>query len=288
MAVLRRIFFDFDQTISRTHVFKLLAGWDKNISVQAPFAHTDRGQISKIAELNDMGPQWAYDETHHGIVAAQTEGVRWTSAALGGAERVDMLRSFFSDIRAEGVAMTIVTKGYVGAVRKLLSEEELLDNFDSVIGFIGNFYCRSSSSAYDDACEISSMEGAEDSELKESKAAYITRVLQRDKLKSSQAILVEDDELQVDSVIRPGICKAVFVKDQRGMMVDEMKKLREELSPESHGFGPHDHSSILSSNGLFACMPNVVDFLNSIFCSSVLSRRSSEAIFAIRKQSSSA
>merc|ERR1719305_1822470 len=38
---LRRIFFDFDQTISRCHVFKLLAGWEKS-SVPAPFALTDR------------------------------------------------------------------------------------------------------------------------------------------------------------------------------------------------------------------------------------------------------
>ena len=36
--------------------------------------------------------------------------------------------------------LTVITKGYVGAVKTLLREEGLLDNFDMVIGFIGGFY----------------------------------------------------------------------------------------------------------------------------------------------------
>ena len=48
-----------------------------------------------------------------------------------------MLRSLFRDLRAKGIVLTVITKGYVGAVRMLLQEEHLLDNFETVIGFTG-------------------------------------------------------------------------------------------------------------------------------------------------------
>ena len=48
-----------------------------------------------------------------------------------------MLRTLFRDMKAKGIVLTVITKGYVGAVRMLLQEEHLLDNFETVIGFTG-------------------------------------------------------------------------------------------------------------------------------------------------------
>ena len=58
-----------------------------------------------------------------------------TRAALGGAERVQTLRALFAELRSKGVVLTVVSQGYVCAVRKLLLVEGLLENFESVIGF---------------------------------------------------------------------------------------------------------------------------------------------------------
>merc|ERR1719163_1426872 len=97
----RRIFFDFDQTISRCHVFKQLAGWEK-CCIQPPFALTDRGQIAKIAELNAQGTRWTYDDARQGVFpAGPSGGELWTRAALGGSGRVESLRSLFADLRSK-------------------------------------------------------------------------------------------------------------------------------------------------------------------------------------------
>merc|ERR1719247_3524886 len=218
---LRRIFFDFDQTISRCHVFKLLAGWEKS-SLPAPFALTDRGQISKIASLNAQGRCWGYSETNSAIISVESNGDLWTTAALGGAARVERLRSLFRDLRAKGIVLTVITKGYVGAVRMLLQEEQLLDSFETVIGFIDKYY---GDSEYDKACKVSSLEGGADNALMTSKADFIKAVLHREVLLVRQAVLVEDDPSEIASVRQPLICRGVFVRKRQGMMSTEMERL---------------------------------------------------------------
>merc|ERR1711924_215643 len=107
---LKRVFFDFDQTISKCHVFKLLAGWERG-SVPPPFALTDRGQVAKIAALNAQGPRWHYDSRQACIVSADPSNAEvWTKAALGGTKRIEALKSLFADLRAKGVVLTIITK----------------------------------------------------------------------------------------------------------------------------------------------------------------------------------
>merc|ERR1739848_569093 len=123
-------------TISRCHVFMQLAGWGEGKqTVPPPFAWTEQGQISKITELNDEGPRWLYDDAAQTIALREEQaegsgGELWTRAALGGAVRVEALRSLFVYLKAKGAVLTIVTKGYVGAVRKLLLLEGLLQYFD--------------------------------------------------------------------------------------------------------------------------------------------------------------
>lgn len=219
----KRIFFDFDLTISRCHVFKMLAGWEES-SVPPPFALTDRGQISKITTLNAQGPCWAYDEASQGIIpVGPARGEPWTKAALGGARRVEVLRSLFRDLRAEGVGLTILTKGYVGAVKKLLLQHDLLYYFDSVMGFTGKYY---GDSDYDKSCEASKLEGDEECVLSVSKAALVRGALECEGLTARQAVLVEDDKDEVASVRQPQICRAIFVRKRQGMTAADMQRLR--------------------------------------------------------------
>merc|ERR1711920_584706 len=104
------------------HVFMQLGGFgdDEHQFVPPPFATSERGQIHKIADLN-AGGKWTYDALQHKIIKDDAGG-SWTCAALGGAARVALLRSLLSDLQTQGVRLTIITKGYVGAVRRILAD----------------------------------------------------------------------------------------------------------------------------------------------------------------------
>jgi hypothetical protein len=220
----KHIFFDFDNTISRCHVFKQLAGWEPG--VPPPCALTDRGQISRLTELIGQGPCFKYSEEKQAIVAEDSSsGELWTRAALGGCARVQALRALFVELRAKGIVLTVVTKGYVGAVRMLLTEEGLLDNFNTVIGFTGEHYGKND---YDASCKPSQLEAGSECQLQRSKAEYIVKVMQQEGLKVGQAALVEDDPNEIRSVRQPQLlCRAVFVRKRLGMLTTEMDRLRQ-------------------------------------------------------------
>ena len=79
---LKHVYFDFDQTISKIHVFKQLAGWEPG--VEAPHALSERGQIHRLKMLNEQ--QYTYQSGTGQVVlsAAGVPGASWTSCALGG------------------------------------------------------------------------------------------------------------------------------------------------------------------------------------------------------------
>ena len=83
-TAVKHVYFDFDQTISKVHVFKQLAGWEPG--VLAPHALSERGQIHRLKLLNDAG---RYQYHANGQIAACPPGAKgatsWTAAALGGA-----------------------------------------------------------------------------------------------------------------------------------------------------------------------------------------------------------
>mmetsp|Transcript_20925 Transcript_20925/g.53218 ORF Transcript_20925/g.53218 Transcript_20925/m.53218 type:complete len:273 (+) Transcript_20925:52-870(+) len=224
MAGVRYYFFDFDQTISRCHVFKQLAGWEKHQFVPPPFAQSDRGQIHRIGQL--QADRWVYDE-RVGRIAASPKGGTWTSAALGGPERVEDLRQFFRELRENGAILTIVTKGYVGAVRKTLHEEGLLQFFHHIYGNVGKEY---GEAALDrENPPVSEFEGTRENALTKSKAALIAGLLREARVKGEEAVLVEDDPREIESVER--VCRSVFVQERRGMTLEHLVALRQMAAP---------------------------------------------------------
>ncbi|OLP75966.1 hypothetical protein AK812_SmicGene44164, partial [Symbiodinium microadriaticum] len=75
---MKHVYFDFDQTISKIHVFKQLAGWEPG--VDAPHALSERGQIHRLKMLNaDL--QYTYQSSNGMVVpcAAGAKGSSWTA-----------------------------------------------------------------------------------------------------------------------------------------------------------------------------------------------------------------
>lgn len=101
--------FDFDQTLSREHVFSTLSGDGFNpFRVGEPAARSPYGQISKLVkESHKYNALWAF----------------------GGSDRIAALRDMLERLRMRGVKMMICTLGYPCVVRKLLEEAGLLRYF---------------------------------------------------------------------------------------------------------------------------------------------------------------
>jgi hypothetical protein len=208
----RLVVFDFDQTISVIHVFKLLAGWRRSGEKSA---QSEIGQIRLIDDLNGDPP------------FVNDGGFAWH--ALGGKARVDSLGKLFTDLKSQEAELIICTKGLVGAVRKCLMATDLLAPFSEVYGRIGNDY--RSESVYD---LQASKRTATDVERKllgsrsngdwDSKADLIERLKKDRGLADSEVVLVEDD---ADEIQRArGVCRTVFVRDAKGMTEANFAELR--------------------------------------------------------------
>ena len=143
-------------------------------------------------------------------------------AHWAGPDRVEELRGFFSDLKAAGAKLTIITKGNVGACRFLLQEEGLLGFFEKVFGMLGQFY---GESEFDqEKTQPSELEGTPDCQLPDMKVNLIQALMSQAGLSTNEAALVEDDAAEIASV--KGVCRSVFVSERKGMTAREMQELR--------------------------------------------------------------
>ena len=80
---MKHVYFDLDQTISKIHVFKHLAGWEPG--VEPPRALSERGQIHRLKLLN--AARYNFQTSSGQVVACApgAQGASWTACALGGA-----------------------------------------------------------------------------------------------------------------------------------------------------------------------------------------------------------
>jgi magnesium-transporting ATPase (P-type) len=251
----KHVFFDFDLTISVIHVFKQVAGWEPG--VQPPHASCERGQIHRIMELNAAG-KWSY-MTQTGTVTVvplgTAGGCSWTAAALGGSNRVQSLRLFFSKLKDRGVKLTIITKGNVGAVRCLLAQENLLDMFEEVFGMIGESGYPMNDYDHDHQ-EVSEYEGTLNAQLKGRKADLIKTLMFSKGLSGDEALLVEDDPAEVKSV--QGLCKGFFISARKGMTDSEMASILQ-MAPAAFAGEDRRSPSALDTIMLFVPGKNISD-----------------------------
>ena len=137
---------------------------------------------------------------------------RVTVAHWAGPDRVEDLRVFFSDLKAAGAKLTIITKGNVGACRFLLQEEGLLGFFEKVFGMLGQFY---GESEFDqENKQPSELEGTPDCQLPDMKVNLIQALMSQAGLSTNEAALVEDDAAEIASV--KGVCRSIFVSERKG------------------------------------------------------------------------
>lgn len=196
--------FDFDQTVSVIHVFKCLAGWERQqMAIPPPYALTELGQTMKVFELNKDTKKFP-----NGFAVA----------ALGGELRVRALRQLFLGLQKAGAEIIIATRGLVGVCSKCLDDCNLLDCVNMVYGRIGDDYGHT---AFDQqAAQLQSQAelhyiGEEYQADWETKDVLVSDLMQERGLSWEQCVIVEDDyeEIRYCSVV----CRTLYVEKARGM-----------------------------------------------------------------------
>jgi len=80
--------FDFDQTISESHVYYALAGGPCELDVEPPYTSSEHGQLAK------MGSE-----------------ANFVTRAFGGNERIAKMTAFFETLTENGVESIICSRG---------------------------------------------------------------------------------------------------------------------------------------------------------------------------------
>lgn len=214
-GALRLVVFDFDQTLTRFHVFKTLAGWTaggrSSFEVPAPHASSEEGQLCRIDELNRKEFQKAGG---------------FACAAFGGASRVDEVRKMLCALREGEAELVICTKGLVGPVKKCLLDLDLLQHFSEVYGNIGSnygllAYDREASAAKEGA--LAELLGRSDQASWGTKDRLISLLMRERGLQFEQCVLVEDDPDEIQRA--KGVCRTLFVQEASGMTAEHNQKL---------------------------------------------------------------
>mmetsp|Transcript_29860 Transcript_29860/g.64625 ORF Transcript_29860/g.64625 Transcript_29860/m.64625 type:complete len:795 (+) Transcript_29860:90-2474(+) len=214
----RVVYFDFDCTLAVFHVWKTLAGYEDHgpnshlAKISGPFYMQEIGQLNRLLEL---GPEWSL-------------------RCFGGPGRLSAMRRLLGRINAEpGFSLAVMSKGCVGAVRKILTDLELLHFFDRV--FAANYGS--------DGCDTISLPAKaqvllgneEDFILStiDAKLATMHRDMEEMRgLQLQQAILVDDDPEEINMVME--YMEGVHVKSRGGFGHDEAFKLCQLLGLPVH------------------------------------------------------
>mmetsp|Transcript_145712 Transcript_145712/g.256962 ORF Transcript_145712/g.256962 Transcript_145712/m.256962 type:complete len:392 (-) Transcript_145712:69-1244(-) len=237
----RLVVFDFDQTLSVIHVFKALAGWNKDSAthVPKPFATTERGQVRRIAELNQSEP------------FSKRGG--FAKAMFGGEARVDQVRQLLRALVARDIQLVICTKGLVGAVRKCLHDLDLLHYFCQVYGNVGDNYGETTYDKELSRARPSSSErqflGSPDVSSWRSKDKLIAQLMLHAGLHRDQVVLVEDDPEEIRRA--NSVCRTIWVREASGINIRHCSALRDMVESRANRGEelPEDSISCIGASG---------------------------------------
>lgn len=216
----RLVVFDFDQTLTVQHMFKVLAGWDANS--MSPSASSERGQLRLIREMNEREPYKGRGGFSHSM--------------FGGTSRIAAIRDMLSLFQERDTEVIVCTRGLVGAVKKCLKDVQLLDFFTEVYGNTGDGYGRT---AYDNRV-LSLKPDAEEVELIyddegpnwDTKGDLIHQLMERMELEPTEVVLIEDDHNEIR--LASGFCRTLWVKERAGVTQDHIEALCRMTDPASH------------------------------------------------------
>ncbi|KAF4679951.1 hypothetical protein FOZ60_014293, partial [Perkinsus olseni] len=216
-STLKMAMFDFDQTIAVFNVFTALTEYPRTqVKVSPPYATNERGQMHRIQQLDEEGG-WHYDSQTGNLVKESVaddhqEKFSWSIASLGGAARVETLRSFFRTLSEDKhVTLAIITRGNIGCVQLVLHNCGLLKYFTGgVFGNIGDRYGATEFDlSFNNDVSLSSLEGDED-HASWSRKTDVIRRLMGDKYEPNEAVFVEDDIKELRAAAK--LCRGVYVR----------------------------------------------------------------------------
>jgi len=197
------VFFDFDQTLSVWHIFYLLSGQTQDgVSIRPPFARTERGQLARLAEL---------DET------PEFKPGGFALSAFGGRRRVQELRAFLIKLCKKRFECFICARGLVGPVRWCLNQLGLLDYFKKIYGTIGESYGATEYDLQvtDSHCDFQDLLGDPGQAGWQSKQNVVARCLHERGLGYKDAVFVDDQEHEISAMA--ATCTTVLVESQQGI-----------------------------------------------------------------------
>jgi len=222
---LKLAIFDFDQTLSTCHVYYALSGGDGGVWVPPPYARTESGQLTRLAEL-DAQPEFA------------AQG-GFAYSAFGGTERVEQLKAFMEELHSSGVECIVCSRGLVGPIQRCLDKVGLLGFFKQIFANVGN---GTNPTEYDlhlplgaPGADARYLGGAANSGWG-SKRSLIAKCLLERGLQSNEAVFVDDTPSEVDSA--RGTCEIVQVQPPTGMGPREFELMRQLLRGASSATPP--------------------------------------------------
>lgn len=206
------IVFDFDETISITHVFKQLSSNGEGKS-----ATSELGQLRLLDELDSAG------NNSIGSFA------RW---CIGGEQRLEQLRRFLISMRDRGVCLVVCSFGLAATASKVLSQLSLLEFFSEVYGRGDNKYKRmpfdKKQTRGADPSERSFLADVEHYKWND-KADVIRKLLGRLQLKRSEVIFVDNDIKMLRNT--QGLCWTIWVKMNKGMTKEHLDEMEWRTRP---------------------------------------------------------
>mmetsp|Transcript_9333 Transcript_9333/g.20766 ORF Transcript_9333/g.20766 Transcript_9333/m.20766 type:complete len:282 (+) Transcript_9333:77-922(+) len=221
----RLVVFDFDQTLSCVHVFKILAGWEQEqLAVDPPFALTEWGQVRRIFELNATEPF--------------NKNGGFALAAFGGPDRVKMLRRLLCLLADRGVKVVICTRGLTGTVKKCLHDVGLDGLISEVFGNTADCYGQhdyDEEIAFGRTTSTEQFYAASSQECRfewDSKDKLIEQVmLEFDPvLDRSQVIFVDDDAQEIEMGQR--VSRTIWVSEAEGITPEHCQMIGRWTQPK--------------------------------------------------------
>jgi len=207
----RMMVFDFDQTLSCTHVFYALSGrGTRGVSVPPPYTVSEEGQLCRIEELN----KWTFK---------QDGGL--SQAMFGGRKRVIEVQETLQSLQTSGVELIICTKGLVGTINKILDDLDMARYFSDVYGRTADAYGQA---PYDKTVALPDhlrhFLGRPEQDRWRSKRNLVSELMAERGLHKEQAVLVEDDPEEIKSA--KDVCLTVFVKEAAGLQTEHLTELK--------------------------------------------------------------
>lgn len=213
------VVFDFDQTLSVVHVYKLLRGAGPQgpdrlcIPNNSMLARTELGQLRLAEELEDAAP------------FADLGG--FALAVLGGAGRVAWLKGVLQELRRQGLDLVVCSRGLLAVVRRCLNDAGLLSFFTKVYARVGEEY---GVAEYDEvlcqtpACpaELMLLGTAADGWWRR-KVDVINQLRKQMGLGKDDIVLVDDDVREIAGA--KDACRTVLVREAGGISAEDCEEL---------------------------------------------------------------